>query len=589
MRTPTSDGTALGWTPEFTRKLLAVLFQHPHLLDGVGDQLEPSLFGHRTPTSELLRLYKEVAHRFGEPPSVDTFREILLQRAETWRPEFRTVLLKTYEELAATQVSDPKVVVERAAVRLHNKAAADLLVKGIDAVEDANLRDVKVDLSPVLERWVGPEPSPSPTPEPPGDPAPALDVERLCEVAPYFGQVKRAFQETTDAPFEFLIGAGLAAAAAALGKGYYVATGTDRLFPNLWLLQLGPSSSPRKTTSLGIVHRLRHETGGEWILPRAGSPEGFIQALADRGGSGVQLISEFGGWLKAMGRNYMAGHREVLTELYDSIPIFEQQRTKKAVGRGPKVPDVDVVRYPSLSIVAASTPAWVNANLSEADLHSGFLARFLFIPMVVRRRPKLLATERQPPHPEALAAVIQTLKQATPEQTSDAHSPILPGVELRLKAEAMFEYQRWARRLAPRSSEATPFCERLENSVLKISLICAVLRGGRQWIGQADMEGAIVLGQYFAQAVDYLLTKEVAFGRDQQARQKVLRIIREKGDISRSDLLCRSRMLVRDFDQVISTLLEEGAIKEKEVRRGISGRGRFGKVYSISAETTRKE
>lgn len=563
---------------DLARRYLALVLQGSPALNGVAGRLDPSVFPR--PTLILVaEIIRDIYAQHNEIPAWETLRGIVNERVRVKKPAQADLLRSQFAELATLPVNDPSITVERAETQAHNCRVEQYVLQMADALTWAKSRGEAVDVGELAAALL-PEPEPPP-PEAPRILAPRVDLDRLYALAPFFGDMVTAYRPTTDAPFEFMIAAGLISASAAMGKGYHLRVGTDILYPNLWIALIADSTLPRKTTAQGLAHRNRHETGGDWVLPRTGSHEGFVQALADRNGAGVQIISELGGWLRAMERTYLAGHKECLTELYDSIPKFDQQRTRKKVsGEKEKQPDTDVITWPALSLFGASTRGWLNANLSDADVQSGFLARFLFVPVAARQRPKIAVTRRQPPNPEALARVVNALKQVMPVPGAGPNEG-QPGRELTIRADAQVTYEQWVKTYPRPLPEAAPFYERLETTVIKLALICGVLRSARSQISRQDMQAACLLGTFFAEGIAYVLGTELALGRAAQQKQKIVRLVEAAGaeGIRREDLMRRSGMYKKDLDVVLDTLTEERQIVEAKARRGFSGRGRFGTVY----------
>jgi hypothetical protein len=58
---------------------------------------------------------------------------------------------------------------------------------------------------------------------------------------------------TTDAPREYLVACGLVTVGTVLSHRVYLPFGGDRIYPNLWVVLLGPSSTYRKTTTVKQV------------------------------------------------------------------------------------------------------------------------------------------------------------------------------------------------------------------------------------------------------------------------------------------------------------------------------------------------
>lgn len=79
------------------------------------------------------------------------------------------------------------------------------------------------------------------------------------------------------------------------------------------------------------------------------------------------LRDELSGLFKSMGRDYMAGLKELIMTLYDCPPYLDSNTNNKGLV---------VIRDAALSILGAATPAELSTALSSADWFNGNLARF---------------------------------------------------------------------------------------------------------------------------------------------------------------------------------------------------------------------
>ena len=128
------------------------------------------------------------------------------------------------------------------------------------------------------------------------------------------------------------------------------------------------------------------------IMPQPGSPENFMSMLdgvlptnfsdipqqdrarlekgnryaAQRG----LLRDELSGLFKSMGRDYMAGLKELIMTLYDCPAYLDSNTNNKGLV---------VIRDAALSILGAATPAELATALSSADWFNGNLARFALL------------------------------------------------------------------------------------------------------------------------------------------------------------------------------------------------------------------
>ena len=85
----------------------------------------------------------------------------------------------------------------------------------------------------------------------------------------------------TDAPDEFHNFMALGILSTVIGNQAYIPFGTNRIYPNLWIILLAQSSFFRKSTSLTLGTRLlRDMHKGGLILPDEFSREQLVQNLA---------------------------------------------------------------------------------------------------------------------------------------------------------------------------------------------------------------------------------------------------------------------------------------------------------------------
>src|SRR5262245_61869259 len=87
------------------------------------------------------------------------------------------------------------------------------------------------------------------------------------------------FGPTTDAPVQSHLFGGFALMAAALGRKVYLRDGAAKLFPNLFVLLLGPSSLYRKSTCVGNAQDSARELEGVPEIHDARTPPGSERLL----------------------------------------------------------------------------------------------------------------------------------------------------------------------------------------------------------------------------------------------------------------------------------------------------------------------
>jgi hypothetical protein len=189
----------------------------------------------------------------------------------------------------------------------------------------------------------------------------------------------------------------------------------------------------RKSAGLSLAVDLARKAIPHMLLPQPGSPEAFMcmlggvlppnfdslsqrdQARLNRGNNfaaqrGIAR-DELSALFKSFGRDFMAGMKELIMQLYDCPEHLDSNTNNRGLV---------VIQDAALSILGAATPAELAVSLTVADWHNGTLARFILLtpePDYVERPAsndsqlpvslvtlirQLHETLPQPPGPEAL-------------------------------------------------------------------------------------------------------------------------------------------------------------------------------------------
>ena len=210
-----------------------------------------------------------------------------------------------------------------------------------------------------------------------------------------------------DAPWEFLYFSTISAIGAALGNKVWM-TFQKNMYPNLYFLIIAKSTIFRKSASIKMGQtvirdmdfamkesyerdlQIFEERYNEWantpnrsvadrptppvddsiFSPNDITPEYLIDVMAAGDGSAYLSYSEMGSLLATSNKSYMSGYKQLLTDMYDCGTYIKGRKSDKR--------NV-FVKTPCPSIIAASTIQWLKEYLSESELLSGFLSRFLFV------------------------------------------------------------------------------------------------------------------------------------------------------------------------------------------------------------------
>lgn len=362
----------------------------------------------------------------------------------------------------------------------------------------------------------------------------------------------------TDAPLAFHVAGGLAALAGAIGSNIWWRGGGGReQWPNLFLLLLAPSGIFRKSTSVDIPMNLLVKASPGVLLDREFSPEKFIRNLAEQPTS-VLKESEFASLLERMKSNYMQGMKQRLTDLFDCQDSYD----RVIQGMNGKGERISIVR-PALTILAASTLDWLVESLTETDMRSGFMPRFLFFaPTVKEPEP---AGGYLAEHDRALENwLVGTLGK----MSNMARRQVLFSQARRRIVEWTTDNSALADSgQAP--DELLGLYSRLGHHLAKLCALLSVSDEGicpEYPVAEDTAERAIALMEWILAGTGRVFEERVTFSKFEQQAQKALRFIGPQTE--RGVLLKRMKCPANELDRLLITLRERGEIDEHTEQTG---------------------
>lgn len=229
----------------------------------------------------------------------------------------------------------------------------------------------------------------------------------------------------TDAPVSFHLIIVFLLLSAVVGRKIVVRFSHGNVYPNLWIILLGPSSISRKTTAINIGKRVLPPN--LHYLAEESSPEGLISSL-DLNGIGVLIRDEIGGFLQNLTRQYMKGFKEFLNNLFDCPDKYQRTLRNKEYN----------IENACVSILGATTKSRLLRNMNEDDLLSGFFARFIYIlPSLENRKWKPVAHKKE--EINVKESMLKFKLQELQEFFSKQKEPII----LELDEDALKRYNDW--------------------------------------------------------------------------------------------------------------------------------------------------
>ena len=321
------------------------------------------------------------------------------------------------------------------------------------------------------------------------------------------------------------------------------------LYGNLFTLLVGRSGEDQKSTALSIGLRVLREANPDRIGRMPGSPEGLIDALADRPQQ-ILRYSEFGSFLSRAQRkgSYFEPMKALFTDLWDCTP----QSRVKANGAGTNVPN------PRLSIMAACSTPYLEKYTEPEDWSGGFMGRWAV--MYAKR-------ERTDPDPSGDPSAIPALAQGLQQRLGLAQAGLCLGLDDDAKAlwrEWYFDLER--RPIAVTIAGAKT---RAPTIARKAAMLYAWDFGepfsGDPWrLGVHHLTWGIRFAELHLQSVVGIAEK-LAEHPDARLRRTILEIVPPAGAQTLAQILRRTKMRKRVVMEVLDGLVVDGSLKPHAV------------------------
>lgn len=248
----------------------------------------------------------------------------------------------------------------------------------------------------------------------------------------------------------------------------YFQLGDTKIFLHCWMILIGKSSAWHKTTSirdmaLKIFDQVdeNHRFADQW------SPEALIPFLSTRP-SCTFFVDEFDAFMEIMKKDYMGGGQGFLRTLYDVPPKWSKKLSKEHYE----------IRYPTMTILSASTVYDFVKCVTEKDLRSGWLARYLLVyakfkhPLSNVLPPPVDENEKNKIKIELDSLIDYAGVNRLPEVTEEP-----PSIVFTLKGGLMDAYMKWQAKIDDEmvaNPRVMPALSRLTIYLLKLASIEAI-------------------------------------------------------------------------------------------------------------------
>jgi hypothetical protein len=184
----------------------------------------------------------------------------------------------------------------------------------------------------------------------------------------------------SESPESMIIWAGLFAVSSAVKRHVYFPKrlmGSYSIYPNLYVIYVGPPGVVRKSTTAGYAEQLLHSVNEINLASTAMSASKLVEIMSETlDGSLSILASELGTFMNISKEEMY----DLLTDLYDGKVRYDYAT---------RMHGIEIVENPCVNFLAATTPSWVAEQMPVHVIGGGFASRCIFIFEERRRRKQL--------------------------------------------------------------------------------------------------------------------------------------------------------------------------------------------------------
>ncbi len=385
-----------------------------------------------------------------------------------------------------------------------------------------------------------------------------------------------------ETPLIFLWGAGLFLAAVAIARRLYVhAPWGQQIFPNLYVMLIAVSTYYRKSASLNLASGVIRVAMPHMLLPQPGSPENFMNMLGGVLPSNIDTIpaidrerlkdgnefaaqralvrDEISAVFKAMGRDYMAGMKEIIMQLYDCPPYLDSNTNNRGLV---------VIRNAALSILGATTPAELSTAVNVNDWYNGNLARFGLLTPEPDYKERPAQVESVPPG--NLVTRLRTLHEKLPAPRTTESQPEAWSLTAHVW-DYCHAYEQALRQMtapdSPLDDRLRAVYGRLHVQALKVAIIFAAL----DWADSQDNGKPIVQPAHWYRAQQiteqwrasaHRLLQDLSESTESRLETRILRLLKaHPGELTLRDIYKELHADRKPVADILQSLEQDGQVE----------------------------
>ena len=376
----------------------------------------------------------------------------------------------------------------------------------------------------------------------------------------------------SEPPLMYHTWAGLSLIAGALQRKVHLKWGFETIYPNMYVILVGPAGRSRKGVALGIAKSMLTNIPGVSVAPESSSREAIILAMKraisnyEEPHSGqIKIHCSLTAFSEEL--SVLLGQGDIkllanLTDWFDSKDTWSYE----TVGRGR-----DALEGLCFNLLGATAPEWIQSMLPPEAIGGGFTSRCIFIVEEKKRKTvsKHQLTEEELDLGEKLQRDLERISQVKGQFTfsqegEDAYTSWYEEQDkLLANGKPAVEDMRFA-----------AYCERRATHLRKLMMIVSASRNNELVIEREDFDRArkIITGAEVKMGMTF---GGLGRAKNSDAQEKIMVYLKTVGVATRSSVL---RKFYRDVDAETLIAIEK-TMEEMKVASVKFQIGTMEKIY----------
>lgn len=284
-----------------------------------------------------------------------------------------------------------------------------------------------------------------------------------------------AYTAESESPEEYHLWTGISVIAGALKRQVFFDMGYFLLYPNMYVVLVGPPGRCKKSTAMRMGRDILKGIPGQKFTADSTTREKLIINLSQAHKDGASAMTahstEFATMLTSSGMDMVV----FLTDIFDCPPVWEHDT--KSGGK-------NTIKGPFLNLLGATTPDWISRAMPLDTIGVGLTSRIIFV------------HQDTPREADPIPRLTPAQKALVPLLTADLVAITSMSGEFLLSEGADDHYRTWyKKRLNNPNPTGDPrlsgYFERKPMHLLKLSMIVAASKRDGLVIEDTDMTDAM--------------------------------------------------------------------------------------------------